>query len=146
MKENPVGFMLQRIVTNQFAIIEKSFIENQEIELHSDINYGFNEQYRIISCTCRFELSINKNPFLIIVVTCEFQIEENTWNNFIDKEKNSVVFPEGFLSHLSVITIGTTRGVLHAKTENTRFNQYFLPTINLTDFVRNNVSFPLNKK
>jgi hypothetical protein len=144
MEQNQVGFMLQRIVTNQFAIIEKSFKENHEIELHSEINYGFNEQYRVIGCTCHFELTINRIPFIIIKVTCEFQIEENNWNNFIDKEKNVINFPEGFLSHLAVITIGTTRGILHAKTENTRFNQYFLPTINLTDFVKNNISFPLN--
>jgi hypothetical protein len=35
-----------------------------------------------------------------------------------------------------MLTIGTTRGVLHAKTEHTLFNQYLLPTINVNDIVK----------
>ena len=50
------------------------------------------------------------------------------------------------MKHLSVITVGTARGVLHAKTENTPFNKFVLPTINVTELVKEDVSFDLEKK
>ena len=34
------------------------------------------------------------------------------------------------------MTIGTTRGILHAKTEGTCFNKYVLPTINVTEIIK----------
>ena len=40
-----------------------------------------------------------------------------------------------FIRHLSAISIGTARGILHAKTENTAYNKYFLPTININELV-----------
>ena len=57
-----------------------------------------------------------------------------------------VSFPKGFMAHLAVITVGTTRGVLHAKTENSKFNKYFLPTINVNELVKNDISFALDWK
>ena len=43
-----------------------------------------------------------------------------------------------------MITVGTLRGVLHAKTENTEFNEFFLPTINVTDLIKEDIRFNLD--
>lgn len=42
-----------------------------------------------------------------------------------------------------MLTIGTTRGVLHSKTENTPFNSFLLPTLNVMELVKKDVVFKL---
>ncbi|MPN63841.1 hypothetical protein SDC9_211608 [bioreactor metagenome] len=54
---------------------------------------------------------------------------------------NVLLVPKNFMQHLAVITIGTARGILHAKTENTPFNQYVLPTINVSEMIKDDVTF-----
>lgn len=43
------------------------------------------------------------------------------------------------MAHLTTIMVGTARGILHAKTENTLFNQFLLPTIDVTELVTDDV-------
>jgi hypothetical protein len=40
-----------------------------------------------------------------------------------------------------MLTVGTARGVLHAKTENTKYNRYVLPTINVASMIKNDAVF-----
>lgn len=143
---NQVGFLLKKIVTDQFATIESAFIENEPINIIVGIEYGIREENKIVGCFTNFQFLIHDIPFIIIKVSCEFGIEESSWNNYIDDEKNVILFPLDFIRHLVLLTIGTARGVLHAKTENTRYNQYFLPTINLTELVKEDISFTLDTK
>jgi hypothetical protein len=61
-------------------------------------------------------------------------MEEN-WNTYYNPEKQSVLLPANFARHLAMITVGTTRGVLHAKTEKTEFSKFIIPTINLEEII-----------
>ncbi len=145
MKKNKVGFILRKINTEQFATIESNVGEGDDIQLRIGIDFGINPEHKIIACKSRFEFLANEKHFILIHVTCEFNIEPDSWNKFINETLNKISFPKGFMCHLAVITVGTTRGVLHAKTENTRFNQYLLPTIDVTNFVAQDITFELKK-
>jgi hypothetical protein len=48
------------------------------------------------------------------------------------------------MTHLTMITVSSVRGVLHAKTEGTIFNKYLLPTLDVTEMVKEDVEFSLN--
>ena len=146
MKENKVGFGLLKITTEQFAIIESAYIESETIQLGAGVEFGVDDKQKVVACIVRFELMMKNSPFLIIHVRCDFGVEEGAWEQFSCEEKNSICFPKGFASHLAVLTVGTARGVLHAKTENTKFNEFFLPTVNINDFVKEDVSFDLNEQ
>lgn len=141
MKENKVGFGLIKITTEQFAIIESAFIESETIQMGVGIEYGIDVEHKVVACIIRFELMIKNSPFLLIHVRCDFGVEEDAWAEFSCEENKSICFPQGFARHLAVLTVGTARGVLHAKTESTRFNEFSLPTININDFVKEDVSF-----
>jgi len=78
-------------------------------------------------------LSRIRTLFLIIEVSCEFDISSEFWKEFDNKDK--VRIPKGFMAHLAMITVGTTRGILHSKTENTKFNEFILPTLNITEMI-----------
>jgi hypothetical protein len=146
MENKTINFTLLKITTEQFAIIENSYKENSTLSLQASIDFKANIDSKLIACFTRFQLLCENAPFIVMNLKCEFAIKEDSWNSFIDKENNAIKFPKGLMSHLAVITVGTSRGVLHAKTEPTKFNRFHLPTINVNDFVREDIVFPLNNK
>lgn len=142
MKE--IGFALRKINTEEFATIEKEIAEEKELDIQLNINSGFgiNEESKFLACFLNLQFELDEAPFLILKINCEFELEENTWKSFISK-KNKIKFTKGLLQHLAVITIGTARGILHAKTENTPYNKYFLPTINVEEMITGDEEFSL---
>jgi len=76
-------------------------------------------------------------------VSCHFKMEESSWNNFIQAKKNKLIVPKDFLAHLAMITTGTTRGVLFAKTESTLFSKFIVPTLNIAEMITEEASFEL---
>ena len=139
-KEQPVKFSLKQIRTQQFAIIEEAYHDKEKISLSSSINFGSDKENKVIGVFASFKFETKKQPFLIIEVRVFFQIEDKDWRALFDAKSNTVHFPKGFITHLAMLTVGTARGVLHAKTEGTPFNHYILPPINLTKFIKGDIS------
>src|SRR5690606_41088639 len=88
-----------------------------------------------------FELVQGKKVFLKIQVSCHFKLEESSWQSFI--QNNKLIVPKGFLAHLAMITTGTSRGVLFAKTEGTQFSKFIIPTLNVEEMIKEDVSFDI---
>lgn len=145
-EKNSVGFSLVKINTMQFAMIKDSFKEGVPVNLDLNIKFGLNVAQRILSVFFTNRLLQEKNPFLIIEVGNYFNIDEDSWNKFIDEKDSSITFPKGFASHLVLLTIGTTRGVLHSKTENTPFNKFLLPTINVNELIKTDVQLKIKNQ
>ena len=47
------------------------------------------------------------------------------------------------MTHITMISISSVRGVLHAKTEGTEFNKYLLPTLDVTKMVEEDIKFDI---
>ncbi|AFM03293.1 hypothetical protein Fleli_0835 [Bernardetia litoralis DSM 6794] len=135
-----IQFSLKKINTEQFAIVEdvyNSQIEDINLEVH--INFGTSSESSSIVSIIKFQFKQNDKFFLIIEVSCEFSVEKGKWNEF--RKEGKLIIPQGFLAHLAMITVGTTRGVLHSKTTNTKFNNFILPTIDVTKIVTEDGKF-----
>ena len=145
-KASKVGFLLSNIKTLEFATIDKAYQEGSPGDLKLGFGFGILEEEKWLACDANVEFSINDSPFIVIKVRCEFEIDPDAWERFADSKKNTITFQDGFLRHLAILTTGTTRGVLHAKTENTKFNQIILPTLNITDVVSDPITFDLDTK
>lgn len=144
-KDTPtVGFALRRISTEQFAIIEDGFTEGKDINLTTQLKFGANAEHKVIVLHANFRFEQDATPFVIVEAAGHFSIEEKAWSSFYNEEANNLTVPQGFMCHLAVLVIGTTRGILHAKTENTPFNRFFLPTINVTETIKEDVVIDLN--
>ncbi|WKN45814.1 hypothetical protein [Tunicatimonas pelagia] len=141
-----IGFLLSNISTLEFATIDSAYQEGSPEDLQLGFGFGILEEERWIVCDANVEFHINNRPFIIIKVRCEFEIDPNAWERFVDYKKNTITFPDGLLRHLAVLTTGTTRGILHAKTENTKFNQIILPTLNIADIVSEPITFDIDAK
>lgn len=132
---NKTGFKLEKINTEQFAIIEDLYNEQSEgISLQANIKFGVSSESPAIISIIKFQFEQKKKPFLLIEVSCEFSVEETNWTKFSMDKKVHV--PKDFLAHLAMITVGTTRGVLHSKTDNTKFNEFVLPTLNVSEMIK----------
>ena len=142
-KEYKDSFVLRGIQTEQFATIDGIFKGNETVNIQTNLDFGINEEHRLIGCIVKFQFEVQNQPFIVIGVKCNFEIEPTSWDGFINKELKTIEFPKEILCHLAVITIGTARGVLHAKTENTPYNRLFLPTINVNHLLKENIIFNL---
>lgn len=142
-KRQSFSFSLQKIMTEQFLIVENKNVITESVKLETKLKFGLNEENLTLVIFPKFKFSDANSPFLSIEIGCYFQLTEETWKIF-DKQ-NLIIFPKSFIRHLSAISIGVTRGVLHAKTENTIYNKYLLPTININELVSNDIELKITK-
>ena len=143
--DKSIGFKLQNIETEQFATFEDAFTEGEQVSLSTNLKFGLDEEKQIIAVILSVQFLQKKSPFLKLDAGCHFSISESSWNEFLNKDKSKIVFPKGFITHLSVLTIGTVRGILHEKTNNTPYNNYLLPTINVTEMITEDLEIELNE-
>lgn len=140
-----VGFNLQGLKCEQFAVLEENFTAKKEIQLGTQLELKLDQTNRQIGVFFRLEFIQTKKTFLKIVVSCHFKILEESWNKFINENGSELIVPKGFMAHLATITVSTTRGVLYAKTEGTQFSKFLIPLLNVTEMITEDVTFNLNK-
>jgi len=138
VQSSEIGFALKQIVTKQFAVIEEAFTGGCPVSMAAELKFATNKEDRAIAVSAEFKFLTCEKSFLLIEVTCFFEIKEDSWKKF-SGNGNETCIPKNFLCYLAMHTVGTARGVLHAKTENTKYNCYILPPINVTEMVRNDL-------
>lgn len=130
---NSIGFQLIAIHTEQFAIVEQEFDTNKPLEFAVNFNVAKNDAQKTLSVLFTTRFMDEDRPIMILECSCHFKLKEESWVQFKEQESNALIVPKTFITHLAVITVGTARGILHAKTEGTKFNGYMLPTLNLIE-------------
>lgn len=140
---NEIGFALAKITTEQFAVIETNFSEGTKPKLRVNFHFASDAQKMLIGILGHFRFDCDGKPFLVVEAGCHFNIQPDSWSMLVNKEKNALSVPKGLLQHLGAITVGTVRGILHAKTENTKFNRFHLPAINLAEIITEDKVFNL---
>lgn len=136
-----IGFILQGIKTEQFAILEENHLPKKDIGLGAGLQFKIDIQNKQIGSFLSFDFLQGKKVLLKIQVSCHFKVEGNAWNSFLQEEK--IIVPKDFLAHLAMITTGTTRGILFAKTEGTIFSKYIIPTINIKKMIQEDAVFDI---
>lgn len=138
-----ISFRLLNIVTEQFATFEVENIQDNN-NLKSELQFSINPDNSVVACKMNFQFLHNNQPIVVLAIVCNFDVEEKSWNEYI-LSANKITLPKHFLEHLCVITVGTARGVLHAKTENTTFNRFLIPTLNVSNLVSKDVVFEIKQ-
>ncbi len=142
MKEESVGFALAAIKTEQFALFEENFSAKKETNITTSLEFKINLEQKLIGVFAAFSFEQVKKVFIKIQVSCHFNIDNDSWSSFLQDE--IIVVPQSFIAHLTMLTIGTSRGILHTKTEGTEFNKFILPTINVKSLVDKDAAFDLS--
>lgn len=139
-KQLTIPFSLLRIKTEQFAAFDIESTKLDSTALEAAIRFGIDRSNRLVGVYTKITFLQEEKPFLLVEVRCDFQIEASAWQNLI-KDSGQIVLPLALAQHLGVLSIGTTRGVLHAKTEGSPFNNYLIPTLDVTQLVKSDVFF-----
>jgi hypothetical protein len=138
-----IGFLIDSIKIEQFAIFEDNYNSKKITEQNTEIQVKLDEVNKIIGLFLCIEFINSKKVFIKIIVSCNFKIDDLSFIDFINESKSLVSIPKGFLIHLSTITTGTTRGVLFSKLEGTSFSKFILQTINLQEMIAENAVFAI---
>lgn len=136
-----VGFLLQGIKLEQFAVFEDAYLPDNRADVITNLQFRIDSENRLIGVFPGFEFTQEEKVFLKIEVSCHFKIREESWNSFL--AENQLRVPKDFMAHLAMITVGTARGVLFAKTEGSTFSRFILPTINVKEMVPEDVVIQL---
>ena len=134
-----IGFSLGGIKTEQFAIFEDNLASDEEVRLSTNLSFSIDKEKRNFRATSNFTYEMLEKPIITIQVSCFFRISDKLWEEI--KKDNTMVFPKRLVIHMSMLTISTVRGVLHAMTVGTPFNKFFLPTVNVVKMIPDDVIF-----
>lgn len=141
-----IGFALAKVTTEQFAIIKDNFKNGAEIKLQINFRFAADNNQKVVAVFNSFVFETEGKQFLLIETGCHFAISPESWEEMYDKDLDKLIVTKGFLQHMGTLTVGTCRGILHAKTENTIFNQFHIPTINVTELIKKDSVFEFNNK
>lgn len=135
-KEPIVGFQIGRIATEQFAMLPEFYQNSEPIHIQHELEFGAdsNNKRIYVRKTARFQHT-NDQVFLLISVGCHFNIKPEDWSKLQETPMSDTIIPKDVAIHLAMLTVGTLRGILHVKTENTIFNQYIFPPFDVTSLV-----------
>lgn len=147
-KADKIQFSIQDIKIEQFAIFEDKYNSNQNdnIELRTQLQFKINATDKRIGAFLGFEFLQKDDVFIKILVSCHFLISDDSWNGIIGTKTPKAYISQEFLYRLLRMTIGTTRGILFAKTENTPFSKFIIPSLDLKEMVPKRMEFQKSKK
>lgn len=133
-------FSLNKGEIDEFAIIEENLPEdlnNLYIDTNVKVKLSVSDKAVAIVNTVKY-INIEK-VILKITSTLYFKIEEESWQNLIKGE--NIIFEKEKVQHLGAIVIGTTRGMLIAKCQNTPYSKIILPPISVKELLPEDIIF-----
>ena len=136
-KKNSIKFRINNIETLQFAQLTEH-VNDDNLAIKVSFGFGHNSKIKSIRCKFRFELLSDKNPALIIEIAMDFGIIKESYDEMISNNGDFVI-PKNFATHLAMIAVGTSRGILYEKTKETSLKSYFLPTIDITQRINEDI-------
>jgi|GEM_PF-256714 len=141
-QKDGVGFALRKISLDQFAVIKEAYKDGEKVSFDVSLDFGLNTDEKLFRVSSRIRFSHQQpQPFLLIEGSAEFSIEPEAWERFALEGEDAMVFPHGFVAHLAALTVGSLRGMLYVKTQDTIFNRFLIPTINVAEIVSEDVRF-----
>lgn len=135
-KDKNIQFKIADIRTNEFAIVDEIPVEDDKVEIKSGIRVNMDVENSIITVQIKFTYIFNNYPFVILNCQCSFMLDDINLKSFANEDGCTYTFPRDLVTHLAVLTVGTARGILHCKTENTNYNKFILPPIDLTKIIK----------
>ncbi|MBD5185001.1 MAG: hypothetical protein HDS92_00140 [Bacteroidales bacterium] len=124
----PIKYDLRGVTVEQFAtLFEPTSVENPAINVSVPVKTNYEERSFAVGVNVQFQE--NGVTFLVAEAYCHYEIERECWEELSESGTKDVILPKDFMDCMIRIGIGTLRGVICAKTENTPFAKFYLPII-----------------
>lgn len=129
--DQAISFAYSGLKTTQFAMIKEVIGKAIALNISTNVSGDYNNS--TITIGLRVEFASDESSILIIETESNFSIKDDNWCSLSNNCSENVIFPKDFIEHLVAVSLSSTRGVLCAKTEGTKFDKYFLPLFNVTE-------------
>ena len=129
---NSIPFRIYKIENDPIGL-HADLIENDaEIELGFEMAFNGSLSDGTVGCMTKYVFKQGECIVSSLTVYCYFVIEPK----FLEKntKDNRLIIGKDFLRYLATISVGTARGIQHAKTQGTVLNTFVIPPINLMEF------------
>lgn len=133
-----IPYSISQIKTPQFAIFPDKFVNGEKTAMKVSVSFGIPKDLQQIKCNLDIQFLQGDTLLLTTVIECYFHISPEGIEN-IRKAGN---IEKDFLRYMGTIAVGTARGVIAAKTENTILNGLVLPPINLVNLIKDDMVLP----
>lgn len=136
-----VPFRLVNITTEEFAVFKENFDGGDEsFGINLDVQFRANTEEHVVGVFSKFTFDQHGQMVMILGCACHFLIKDEYWQTIITNEQ--LVLDAGLLEHFLVLTVGTARGIVHAKRP-TWLHSLILPTMNISSIVKGDLVFDL---
>lgn len=141
-KKKNINFLMTGIEIAEFAILEPNIDRITKLKFNTGLQFGVSDVNKAIVCNVIIEfLDESERKLVKLKTDNHFKIKPEDWEGL--KAENVLTLPKNFLIHISMISVSTTRGVLHCKTENTPYNSFILPLIDVQSMIDSDEVFEL---
>lgn len=124
---------MNRIDLHQFAIVTQGLELKDVKEIKYMLHFqSFPDTYNI-GASARFEFSGQDKALAAVAeVGCLFSIRQDDWDREI---QSAGAVPKWILNLFAVHTVGTARGLVYAKTEDTPLKGLIIPPVNVDQMI-----------
>ena len=141
-KKNQAAFKLVKITNEQFAVFKENCEQgNFEYDIDFKTNVRVSIGQHMVGIFTKYVFSQKKGIVLVIECGCHFNLFDHYWN--VNVTDNILIIDKKLLTHLLVLTVGTSRGVLHSK-KPTWLSSIMLPTLNVISVISDDMNFDLS--
>lgn len=137
-QERIIHFGFTRITTDEFAI-GAEYNPSHDAMVNVNMAFAFNKPQQILSIQVKVTLLQQDKILAVLAVTCHFRILLEDWAVLYSEETNKLTIPKIPALHFASLTVSTTRGVLHAKTESLPIHALVIPAVNINDFIKSDL-------
>lgn len=139
-----VPFLLASISTEEFATFRDNFVsDEEEFEIGMNVEVHFNKPYDHVGVYTRFEFQQEGQPVMVMKCGCHFEFDKSYWADLISDHQ--ITIPASLITHLLVITVGTARGIIHAK-KPAWLEKALLPTLDVSGVMQEDMVVNLNQE
>lgn len=128
-----IEFAMVDMKISQFAIISAPKSISQQYKI--TIGFSADIKSNTIACSVRLDFISENETYLVLELICFFNISAKSWESL--RKDTKIVIPKGLLCHFAMHSVGSARGVLFCKTEDS--HKIILPPINVEEIVENEI-------
>lgn len=126
-----IPFRIFKITNDPIELHADLYDEQSPMEFGTEFSFNGDLKQRIIGCRSVYMFRQGATMLSSLTVYCYFEVAPEYVNdNLVD---GKVVVDKEFLRYLATLSVGTARGIQHAKTQGTVMNDYVIPPVNLME-------------
>jgi len=136
-------YTFESITTDQFAIFPETYDPSQAFSVTSNFNFNFANNLPFIKLIGEFIFLQKEKIFIKLSTSVEFNIHIDDWKYVAQEESMKFVLERPHAIHFASLLLGISRGILHAKAENSPLAGIILPGRVLSEHIKEDIELPM---